>query len=146
MITDHQYHEFLILQLADQQGKNPLLLSEWESHFLASFRASNRQSLWLTEGRRKSVDRMWMKYGGELAHPHPLDTVAAKPTPAPADPTGCEFLVRGDDGRQQRCNEPAVCREVRGGRPIGLRYCQMHRDQIDQSHRRRGITLVFQGI
>ena len=125
MITDHQYQGFMDKLSADQRLQNRLNLPEWEVNFLASYQRSSRPALWFTPGRRPVVDKMWMKWGPDLGYPHPLDTING-PTPiAPADPAGCEYLVRGEDGRQQRCNEPAVCRESRQMGKLGLRYCEM---------------------
>lgn len=135
MITDLQFIEFLQKLLADQRGKNPMILTEWEQQFLGSFSATSRQTLWLTNGRRAAVDRMWRKLGPELNFPHPLDTVTERPKMADADPTGCEYLVRLD-GRQQRCNEPATLRE-----PGRLRYCQIHGEAAVKAMERSGKTL-----
>ena len=107
MITDSQYELFLAKLVTDQMGKNPLTISEWEQRFLSSFSQRVRRFGWITEGRRASVDRMWMRYGPELGLPHPLDTVSPRPAIAPADSDGCEYLERSPDGRQQRCNAPA---------------------------------------
>lgn len=137
MITDLQYLEFLRKLVVDQRGKNSLNLSEWESHFLGSFSASARQNLWLTEGRRKIVDRMWCKYGPELNHPHPLDTVTERPKMAPADPDGCEYLVRLDSV-QQRCNEPAEFQE-----PGRLRYCRMHAEAVEKAMKWSGKKIAL---
>lgn len=127
MLTDYQYGQFMDRLAEDQRGKNPLVLGEWENNFLASYRQSARPSLWFTLLRRKAAERMWMKWGGELGLPHPDDNVSefAK---IEADPNGCEFLVTGEDRRQRRCNEPAVCRE-----PRRLRYCQAHREQVERA-------------
>jgi len=133
-ITDAQYVSFLQRLGADQRGKNPLVLTEWEQQFIGAFIMSARQHQWMTEGRRKSTDKMWMRYGGELGLPHPLDTVAERPAIAPASPTGCEYLVKDDDtGRQRRCNETAVCRESRQMGKMGLRYCETHKVAVKRA-------------
>jgi len=124
LITDHQLMTFMLKMSSDQRDKNALLLTEWESNFVASFARSANPSNWFTQGRRASTEKLWMRYGGELKHPHPLDAVAERPTVADADPDGCEYLVR-DAGRQARCNQPAVLME-----PRHLRYCQIHADQV----------------
>ncbi len=96
-------------------------------------------TLWFTEGRRLAADRMWMKHGGELNIPHPLDAVKGPPPIADADPAGCEFLVRDEDTqRQRRCNEPAVCQE-----PRHLRYCQAHKEQVERSMHYAKKTIVL---
>ena len=136
MITDHQYQGFMDKLVADQRGENSLNLPEWEVNFLASYQQSARPSLWFTAGRRPVVDRMWRKWGPDLGYPHPSDTINGPAPIAPADPSGCEYLVRGEDGRQSRCNEPAVWQGSRRGPRPGLRYCQMHRDHMEQ--RRKG--------
>ena len=140
MTTDLQLTGFLQKLLADQRGKNAMILTDWERQFLASFSATSRQTLWLTSARRQAVDRMWRKLGPELGHLHPLDTVTERPTMAPADPTGCEYLVRLD-GRQQRCNEPATLRE-----PGRLRYCHMHGEAAVKAMERSGRILRLVNI
>ena len=136
MITDLQYYKFLQKLLADQRGKNPLTLTEWEAQFTGSFSAASRQTLWLTEGRRQAVDRMWRKLGPELQFPHPLDTVHERPKLAPADPSGCEYIVK--DGLQRRCNEPAEFQE-----PGRLRYCKMHAEAVELAMKRAGSKIAL---
>lgn len=114
--------------LEDQRGKNGLMLSAWENDFVASYSSAGRKNYWFTEGRRDSVDKMWRRYGGELKFPHPLDCVPQRPAVPEAAEGGCQFMVRGDDATQRRCNEPAVCRE-----PRKLRYCQAHREQVERA-------------
>lgn len=130
----------------DERGNEKpdgLILSEWEGNFLASYRQSSRPSLWFTPGRRPCVDKMWMKLGGELNFPHPLDTVTERPRIAEADATGCEYLVKGETGLQQRCNEPAAWQgERRGPRP-GLRYCQNHKDALQRSFDKTIKAMIF---
>ena len=137
MITDLQYYEFLHKLLADQRGRNPMILGDWERCFLGSFSASSRQTLWLTEGRRKSVDRMWRKLGPELNFPHPLDTVHERPKIPEADADGCQYLVRLD-GRQQPCNDPATCQE-----PGKLHYCTMHWQAVEKAMQRAGKKIAL---
>lgn len=138
MITDYQYQGFMDALVADQRTKNKLNLPEWEGNFVASYIRASRKSLWFTAGRRLATDRMWMRWGPDLNLPHPADIVTERPKMAEADPTGCEFLVKGDDGRQQRCNEPAVCRE-----PGHLRYCEAHRDQVERAMHFAKKTIVL---
>ena len=121
MITDQQFVEFLNLLAADVRGKNGIILTAWESDFVNTFCHLPNGAFHFTDPRRQAVDRMWRRYGAELNHPHPLDRVAERPAIPAADAGGCEYLVKGDDGRQHRCNEPATCRE-----PGRLRYCEMH--------------------
>lgn len=133
MTTDHQYQGFMDALALDQRGKNALNLPEWEVNFLAGYQRSGRPSLWFTPGRRPVVDRMWMKWGPDLGLPHPIDTVSERPTIEPADTGGCEHLVKGEDGRQSRCNEPAICRESRQMGTKGLRYCEMHAAAVERT-------------
>jgi hypothetical protein len=139
MITDLQFMAFLEKLAADQRGKNRLNLTEWEDNFIRTYMSCGG-GFFLTAGRRAAIDRMWRKLGPELGHLHPLDTVTERPTMAPADPTGCEYLVRLD-GRQQRCNEPATLRE--SGR---LRYCHMHGEAAVKAMERSGRTLRLVNI
>ena len=134
MITDAQYVEFLQRLGADQRGANPLTLGEFEQSFIGSFIGAQRQSLWLTEKRRGVTDKMWRKHGPDLGFPHPLDTVTERPAIAPADPAGCEYLVKDDETqRQRRCNEPAVCRESKQMGTKGLRYCETHKTAVQRA-------------
>ena len=135
MITNLQLSEFLKKLAADVAGKNGVLLPDWESGFLASFMEAGARVTWFTEGRRQATERMWQRFGPEINHPHPSDTVTERPRMDDADPTGCEYLVK-DEGRQRRCNEPAICQEF--GR---LRYCQMHGDAAVLAMKRSGKTL-----
>ena len=139
MIPDLKYYEFLNLLLADQRGKNSLLLSAFEQQFLYSYSMTQRPSLWLTgdlqQGRRSVVDKLWRRYGAEMNFPHPEDCVAEAAQIPPADPTGCEYLVR-EDGWQRRCNEPATCRE-----PGRLRYCDPHGEAVVRDLKRMGKTM-----
>ena len=137
MITDPQFNEFLVKLHASTRAKNGVLLTEWESAFLAGWLAANVGSRWLTSGRREAVNKMWMRYGGEINHPHPMDQVRESAQIAPADPDGCESLLR-EDGRQQRCNAPATCRE-----PGRLRYCATHGQQVQQDCKRAGIKFCL---
>lgn len=134
MITDQQFIAFLEKLAADQRGKNSLNLNEWEDNFVRTYMSCNG-GFFLTEGRRKAIDRMWRKYGHELNHPHPLDTVTERPKIAEADPDGCEYLIKGDAG-QVRCNEPATHQE-----PGKLRYCQTHGETAVKAIARTGRTL-----
>lgn len=137
MITDSQYYEFLRKLLADQRGKNSLNLTEWESQFLGSFSMAQRQTLWLTEGRRKSVDRMWMKYGPDLNLPHPLDHITERESIANADPGCCQYIIK-DEGRQRRCNDPAEFQE-----PGRLLYCRPHAEAVEQECKRANIRIAL---
>ena len=136
MITDLQYLNFLQRLLADQRGKDSLNLTPWEMDFMAGFGQSNQSLRWITDPRRRSIDAMWRRYGPELNHPHPLDTVTERPRLADADPAGCEYLVRDDGGPLRRCNEPATCQE-----PGRLRYCAMHGEAVVKAMKFAGKTI-----
>jgi hypothetical protein len=130
MITDLQYLNFLHALLADQRGKNALALTEWENDFVGSFAQSAQSARWITEGRRKSIDRLWRRYGAELNHRHPLDCVPQRQSIPEADTDGCQYLVR-DEGRQLPCNNPAEFCE-----PGRLRYCQLHAEAVEKAMKR----------
>jgi hypothetical protein len=125
-ITDRERGIFL-----RKIAKTELMLSEWEQNFVSSYLASTGSN-WFTPGRREAVDRMRRKFGHEpeIGMPYPLEVEPTKP--APADPTGCEYLVRGD-GLEWHCNEPAAL-----ARASGFRYCQNHADEVRKNLKRRG--------
>ena len=79
MTTELELYGFLAALLKDQRSDNPLQLSAWQNKFLSDYSYAQRQSIWLTDGRRKSVDNMWRRYGPDLKHPHPADAVLVKP-------------------------------------------------------------------
>jgi hypothetical protein len=138
MITDLQRSEFLAKLHASMRAKNGVLLPDWESAFLASWLAAMAGSRWFTDGRRMATDKMWMRFGGEINWPHPLDTVALTQLAiADADADGCQYLVR-EDGRQRRCNDPATCRE-----PGKLRYCDCHAQAVERDCKRAGIKFCL---
>jgi hypothetical protein len=135
-ITDYARLQFMQALATNVRGKNGVLLTDWESQFMASFLQSSRPALWFTLGRRGPTDLMWKRYGGEINHPHPLDT--AGPVTRVSDqasPDGCEFWLKAE-GRQRRCNEPAALVGRRG-----LRYCQMHADDVVKNMRREGRSI-----
>jgi len=124
-ITDHDRLEFM-RKLIDSFRKDVANLDDFERGFTASFQNSSRPTLWFTEKRRVVTDRMWMKWGGILNHPFPSDQVVVVPNkPEEARPGCCQYLVRGDDGRQHPCNDTAVLR-----RGNGFRYCDQHAEQV----------------
>jgi hypothetical protein len=131
-LTDNARLDFLRKLIASD-----LMLTEWEDSFVASFESSSRPSLWFTPGRRISTDKMWMKYGPDLSHPFPTDDVTVQPHRIPPAKAGCcEFLVRGEDGLQRPCNEPAVLQ-----RASGFRYCQQCADKVQSDLNRMGRTI-----
>lgn len=134
MITNQQYLGFMQALAADQQKQNGLLLNDFEREFLASWVKSDQQVQWFTPRRNLVIDRMWMRYGGELNLPHPADRITERPKIADADPEGCQYIVKDETG-QHRCNDPATCRE-----PGRLRYCEMHGDVVRKAC--KGTALV----
>lgn len=138
-ITDVARLDFLRLLAATIRDPKGLAVSEWEQHFLASWRQSSRPSLWFTPGRRSAVDRMWMKYGGEkeINLPHPSDRVNETAAQDKADPDGCEYYVRLE-GLQRRCNDPAEFVNTRD-----FRYCRAHAEEVQQNGKRRGAAIVL---
>ena len=136
LINDQQFTEFLQKLAADVRSKNGVLLTAWESDFLGTFLGLPTGAFHFTDARRAAVDRMWRRYGGEINFPHPLDVVHERPAIPPADPSGCQYLVRDEERRQRRCNEPATCQE-----PGRLRYCELHGEAAVQAMKRAGQTL-----
>jgi len=142
--TDLQLLGFMQALAANVRGKNGVLLTDWESKFLASFLHSSRPSLWFTSGRRGPTDLMWKRYGAEINHPHPSEsmdpTASGRPDAngleAHASPDGCEFWIKDADRRPCRCNETA---ELVGRR--GLRYCRMHADEVIKNMKRAGKSI-----
>ena len=137
MINDQQFCGFLDALAADVKRPNGLILTDWENDFLGTYVGLPTGAFHFTEGRRKAVDRMWRRYGAELNHPHPLDAVTSDKGRV-ASPAGCEYKVRGDDGRQSPCNEPATRQ-----RQNGFRYCSEHADQVQQEMKRLGKTITL---
>lgn len=135
MINDQHLCEFLNALAVNVKRDDGVLLSEWEQQFLGSYIGLPTGVFYFTPGRRQAVDRMWRKYGADLQLPHPEDLVNERPKLAPADPTGCEFLVK-EDGRHRRCNEAAEFIE-----PGHLRYCRAHGEQAVTAVKRLGKTL-----
>lgn len=137
MITVTQYRQFLDKLAADQKSANALLLTEWEQCFLNSYLNSNNKGFWFTEARRKSTDRIWLRYGPQIDFPHPTDLVVERPQIPPADPTGCEYLVRVDTV-QRRCNQPAEFQM-----PGRLRYCNTHAAAVEKAFAHTGKIVRF---
>lgn len=140
MITDAQRVEFMNKLVASVRSPKGVLLSEWENEFVASFIRFPHTGFFIhfggpSIGRQQAVDRMWMRYGGEVNHPHPMDSVPERPTIPNADPAGCQYIIR-DDGRQRRCNEPATCQD-----PGQLRYCQMHGEAVVKAMKQMNRTM-----
>ena len=142
MITDPQRLEFMLKLAADVRRPHGVLLSEWEAEFMASFIRFPQLGFFIRNGqpsvgRQQTVDRMWMRYGGEIDWPHPMDSVGERATIPEADPDGCQYIVR-EDGRQARCNAPATCRE-----PGRLRYCATHGEAVQRDCKRAGIKFCL---
>ena len=142
MIADQQRVEFMNKLVLSVRNPRGVLLSEWENDFIASFIRFPQVGFFSTlhgpsSGRQQAVDRMWMRYGGEINWPHPLDTVSERSRIDDADPNGCQYIVR-EDGRQSRCNAPATCRE-----PGKLRYCATHGEAVQRDCKRANIRFCL---
>jgi hypothetical protein len=138
-ISDLNRVEFMQALARASQAKDGLLLDDWERCFLGSFLNSSRPSLWFTQGRRVSTDRLRMKYGQEPEIKMPFPLAKGAPVKLPdAAPDGCMFLVRDESGRQTPCNEPAkwVLKD-------GFRYCDCHHDEVIVSMKRLGKAIHF---
>jgi hypothetical protein len=138
-ITDLDRLAFLQALARASRAKNGLLLDEWERCFAGSFCNSSRPSLWFTQGRRVSTDRLRMKYGQEPEIKMPFPLANGAPVKLPdAAPDGCMFLVHDESNRQVPCNEPAkwVLKN-------GFRYCDAHHDEVIVSMKRLGKSLHF---
>jgi hypothetical protein len=126
LLTDLECLQFMQALATDQRKGNGLQLeTKFEYPFLSSFLMAERQTLWFTPGRKVAIDRLWRKHGPDLNFPHPNDLIRERPRIGDADPDGCEYIVRDERRQQQRCNDPATCRE-----PGQLRYCQAHAEQV----------------
>ena len=137
MITDQQRCEFLDKLAISARAADGVLLTNWENEFLASYIRQPLPAFFSpggtpSQGRRDSVNRMWMKYGGEIGLPHPLDAVTATVKIPDADADGCEFFVKLD-GVQQHCNAPASWINKNK-----FRYCAEHGEAVQKDLRRRG--------
>jgi hypothetical protein len=138
-VTDNKaIIEFMNLLLEDQQGKDSLNLTPWEQEFLASYNRAHRHWQWMTDPRAEAADRMWRRYGPELNHPHPLDTVSDRRKLADADPDGCEYLVKEYGTPQRRCNDPAEYQE-----PGRMRYCKLHAETVQEAMKRSGKRIAL---
>ena len=137
-LMDDQFVEFLNALAADVKSKNGVILTAWESDFLGTYIGLPTGAFHFTEGRRAAIDRMWRRYGAEINHPHPLDRVTERPRLADADPAGCQYIVRDEERRQRRCNEPATCRE-----PGRLRYCSDHAEAVQRELKRSGKSIAL---
>ena len=143
MITDQQRCEFMDKLAISARAADGVLLTNWESEFLASYIRQPQPAFFSpggtsSQGRRDAVNRMWMKYGGEIGLPHPLDYASDNISPlADADEGCCQYIVR-DGGRQQRCNDPATCRE-----PGKLLYCALHGEAAAKDCKRAGIKFCL---
>jgi hypothetical protein len=124
-ITDAQRVTFL-----QALSASDLSLTDWEKDFMSSF-AHSTSNNWFTDGRRKSTEAMWRKYGSEVNQLYPGDDVRPRSIPA-ADPDACEYFVKLD-GVQQHCNAPAVWINKNK-----FRYCEAHGEAVQKDLRRRG--------
>ena len=124
-ITNVQRSDFM-----QRLGGSDVLLTNWERDFMTSFRIISCEQ-WFSDGRKKSIEAMWRKYGSLINHPFPGGTTAATAIPA-ADADGCEYFVKLD-GVQQRCNAPAVWINKNK-----FRYCDAHGEAVQKDLCRRG--------
>lgn len=140
-VTNYDRMEFVDKLVEAMRGDNGLLVTEWENRFIGSYRSSSGTPGWFTEARAMSTDLMWKRYGAEIGMPWPEDHVdgSVKRVIPEAVAGGCMYLVKGDDGRQRPCNEPAVLMRLNG-----FRYCQACADKAAEACRRhhQKITLV----
>ncbi|HEV2692265.1 MAG TPA: hypothetical protein VG347_05160 [Verrucomicrobiae bacterium] len=134
MITNEQCYLFLMRLDNDQRSKNPIVLDEFETGFFASWMEAGQPTNWFSKGRIAVIDRMWRRYCVDLDFKHPLQVVTERQPVPDADPDCCQYIMR-EDGKQQRCNEPATCREVNR-----LRYCEAHGAHVKRFN--KGIGLV----
>ena len=140
-ITDEDRARFLTALSDSARDADGALLSAWETDFVGAFKRSYRNWQFWTPARRAATDGLRGKFGDVVGMPFTL----AKTSPvalAPADPTGCEFIIRDEDRRLVRCNVPAVAKNR-----LGFRYCQVHLDQVQRELARRGgKTLIVERI
>lgn len=134
---DFERCKFMEKLIASVSSDDGLLVTDWEDQFLRSYAGTQQYHRWFTPGRRSATDRLWQKYGSMIDLPFiPVPSNGAGQM-AEADPTGCEFLVRRQDGQcgsyQCRCNEPAELM-----RANGFRYCGAHADQVQRDLKRTG--------
>ena len=125
--TDQQRLDFL-----KALNKSDIVLDERERCFVAQGAGQGRL-LWFTAGRRGWTDAIMRKYKLALENPNPATSSSSLPD---ADPAGCEFLVRDEERRLGRCNQPAV-KQTRSG----FRYCSDHSDQVERDLKRRGSSV-----
>ena len=132
-ITNAQRTEFM-----QRLGGSDVLLTDWEKQFYASW-AKAPLADWYSDGRKKSVEAMWRKYGAMINHPFPGDLVTAVKIPE-ADADGCEFFVKLDSV-QQHCNAPAAFVNRNN-----FRYCEAHAEQVQKDLKRRGAVMALQRL
>lgn len=114
-----------------------LIVTDWEAQFIASFLdfTSNRpgdEPRWWTPGRRDAADKMMSHYA-EVANQLPAHAPAPTPALPASEPGKCGYLIRGDDRRQHRCNQPATVTLHHG-----LELCAAHnRERLAQLERQR---------
>jgi len=135
-ISDHDRMLFMSKLAGNVRLPNGLMVTPWESNFIASFARDSRPSLWFTEPRRVAADKMRMKYGSEAEIAMPYPPAESSPAKLPeADPDGCQFITR-EDGLPRPCNAPAEQM-----RQNGFRYCSDHAEAVQRDLKRRGQTM-----
>ena len=130
-ISDAQRTSFM-----QRLGGSDVILSDWEKRFYASWSTAHLAD-WYSDGRKKSVEAMWRKYGAMINHPFPGDLVTAVKIPD-ADPDGCEYFVKLDSV-QQHCNAPAAFVNRNN-----FRYCSEHAEQVQKDLKRLGGAMALQ--
>lgn len=138
--ADRERYVFLSKALASWRDPKGLEFDDFERRFLGSYSGASRQAIWLTPGRRKSVDRMRLKYGVDLAMPPRLAAAAPIIIP-PADPGCCMFYVKDTEagGQLRHCNDPAAVQNK-----YGFLYCKAHEEATQRDLRRRtGKTMIL---
>lgn len=138
-ITDLERAKFLEKLSAAARPAQGIMLTPWEVDFVDTFNRSYRYWQFFTEGRRVATDRMWMNYGNfpEVGMPFPVVARQGDVIPS-ADAGCCDFLIFGEDRRQQPCNAPATQM-----RQNGFKYCEAHAEAVQRDLKRHGKTIIL---
>ena len=140
-ITDDDRAKFLNALSDSARTDEGVMLSTWETNFVGTFKNVYRAWQFWTPGRRKATDALRAKFGDLIGMPFPLAPTTAVQL-APADPTGCEFMMRDEERRMVRCNAPAevITR-------LKFRLCGQHNEQVQRDLARRGgKTMIVEKI
>lgn len=135
------------IEFLEKLDASEIMLSDWETEFIESYmqaRSEGREQRWFTEGRRRSTDKMRDYYAEELWEKNGSRWQRHGPTSSPhqveipeANTDGCMYLVRGENGLQTPCNEPATCQTR-----AGFRYCETHRQIAAEACKHKKTSLV----